>query len=77
MTAMHFQNQEAEQIALEFISAISSRLESSVAATRLPLPEDDQQRIEQLTDRLVGLRQTVIGINEALQAILRLAREDL
>lgn len=76
MTAMHFQDAEAEQVALEFISAISSRLESSVAATRLPLPEDDQQRIEQLTDRLVGLRQTVIGINEALQAILRLARED-
>lgn len=73
---MHFQDAEAEQVALEFISAISSRLESSVAATRLPLPEDDQQRIEQLTDRLVGLRQTVIGINEALQAILRLARED-
>lgn len=74
---MHFQDAEAEQVALEFISAISSRLESSVAATRLPLPEDDQQRIEQLTDRLVGLRQTVIGINEALQAILRLAREDV
>lgn len=73
---MRFQDAEAEQVALEFISAISSRLESSVAATRLPLPEDDQQRIEQLTDRLVGLRQTVIGINEALQAILRLARED-
>lgn len=74
---MRFQDAEAEQVALEFISAISSRLESSVAATRLPLPEHDQQRIEQLTDRLVGLRQTVIGINEALQAILRLAREDV
>jgi hypothetical protein len=74
---MRFQDQEAEQIALEFISAISSRLQSSVAATRLPLPEDEQERIEQLTDRLVGLRQTVIGINEALQAILRLAREDV
>jgi len=74
---MRFQDAEAEQIALEFISAISSRLESSVAATRLPLPEDEQERIEQLTDRLVGLRQTVIGINEALQAILRLAREDV
>ena len=74
---MHFQDKEAEQVALEFISAISSRLESSVAATRLPLPEDEQERIEQLTDRLVGLRQTVIGINEALQAILRLAREDV
>ena len=73
---MRFQDAEAEQIALEFIGAISSRLESSVAATRLPLPEDEQERIEQLTDRLVGLRQTVIGINEALQAILRLARED-
>lgn len=73
---MHFQDAEAEQIALEFISAISTRLESSVAATRLPLPEDEQERIEQLTDRLVGLRQTVIGINEALQAILRLTRED-
>lgn len=74
---MRFQDQEAEQVALEFISAISSRLELSVAATRLPLPDDDQQRIEHLTDRLVGLRQTVIGINEALQAILRLAREDV
>lgn len=74
---MHFQNQEAEQIAIEVLTAITSRLESTVAATRLPLAHDDQQRIEQLTDRLVGLRQTVIGINEALQAILRLAREDV
>ena len=74
---MRFQDAEAEQVALEFIGALSSRLESSVAATRLPLPDDEQERIEQLTDRLIGLRQTVIGINEALQAILRLAREDV
>lgn len=74
---MRFQDAQAEQVALEFIGAISSQLESSVAATRLPLPDDDQERIEQLTDRLVGLRQTVTNINEALQAILRLAREDV
>ena len=73
---MHFQTENAQSIAIETLQAVSERLSLAVQATRLPLPESDMECIEELTDRLVGLRQTVTNINEALQAILRLAQED-
>lgn len=72
----HFHDDEAAGVAIETLQAISERLSLAVQATRLPLPESDIECIEELTDRLVGLRQTVTNINEALQAILRLAQED-
>lgn len=72
----HFHDEESAGIAITTLQAISERLSLAVQATRLPLPESDVECIEELTDRLVGLRQTVTNINEALQAILRLAQED-
>lgn len=59
----------------EVLSAVCDRLTASIAATRNPLPIDDQARIEELQDRLIGLRETVSNINDALQQLLR-ARED-
>lgn len=73
---MQFQDAESQEIALEVLTAVSSRLTSAINATRNPLPVDDQARIEALQDRLIGLRETVININDALQALLRLAQED-
>jgi hypothetical protein len=72
---MHF-NDESQAVAIEVLTAVSSRLTSAINATRNPLPGDDQARIEALQDRLIGLRETVININDALQALLRLAQED-
>ena len=72
---MHF-NDESQAVAIEVLTAVSSRLTSAINATRNPLPVDDQARIEALQDRLIGLRETVININDALQALLRLAQED-
>jgi len=72
---MHF-NDESQAVAIEVLTAVSSRLTSAINATRNPLPTDDQARIEALQDRLIGLRETVININDALQALLRLAQED-
>lgn len=60
----------------EVLVAVCDRLTASIAATRNPLPVDDQARIEELQDRLIGLRETVSNINDALQALLRLAQED-
>ena len=65
-----------EGVAIETLQAVSTKLRLAVDATRLPLPEDDQECIEALTDRLIGLRETVKTIHEARQAILRLAQED-
>lgn len=73
---MHFHDTSSEQIALEHIAAVSERLEAAINATKQPLSEDDQERIEQLTDRLIGLRETVININDGLRAVLRLTQED-
>jgi hypothetical protein len=72
---MHF-NDESQAVAIEVLTAVSSRLTAAINATRNPLPVDDQERIEALQDRLIGLRETVININDALQALLRLAQED-
>lgn len=60
----------------EVLVAVCDRLSASIAATRNPLPVDDQARIEELQDRLIGLRETVSNINDALQALLRCAQED-
>lgn len=72
----HFHDEEAAGVAIETLQAVSTKLRLAVDATRLLLPKDDQECIEALTDRLIGLRETVNNINEALQAILRLAQED-
>lgn len=73
---MHFHDINAEQIALEHLAAVSERLQAAIDATKTPLSDDDQERIEQLTDRLIGLRETVININDGLRAVLRLTEED-
>lgn len=73
---MHFHDRDFEGVAIETLQAATEKLALAVQATRLPLPEDDLECIEELTDRLVGLRQTVTEINEALQAVLRRAEED-
>ena len=72
---MHFHDAESQEIALEVLAAVSGRLTAAINATRNPLPTDDQARIEALQDRLVGLRETVINSNDALQALLRLGEE--
>ena len=72
---MRFLNEEAEQIALEVIRAVVSRLAEVDTASRAPLSDHDATRIYQLQDRLVGLRYCLETATEQLAAVLRLTVE--
>lgn len=62
-------------IANEALSAVSDRLRAALEATRVPLSRDHIERIEQLEDRLVGLRYTIESVNDAIDALLRMEDE--
>lgn len=72
---MHFHSDESEEIALEVLRAVVSRLAEVEAAVSLPLSDDAGNRIEQLQDRLTGLRYVLETTNEQLAAILRITVE--
>ena len=61
---------------LAALASFSDLLASEIEASRLPLPADDQARIEQLQDRLSGLRRTLTDVNDALHHFLRIAGEN-
>lgn len=61
---------------LAALASFSDLLASEIEASRLPLPADDQARIEQLQDRLTGLRRTLTDVNDALHHFLSIAGED-
>jgi hypothetical protein len=73
---MHFQNNESEQVALEVLRAVVSRLAEVDAAARAPLSDDSTTRIEQLQDRLTGLRYVIETTTEQLAAVLRITVEN-
>jgi len=73
---MHFHSQESEEIALEVLRAVVSRLTEVEIAARAPLSDDLDTRIEQLQDRITGLRYTLETTNEQLAAVLRITVEN-
>ena len=73
---MHFQNNESEQVALEVLRAVVSRLAEVEIAARAPLSDDAITRIEQLQDRITGLRYVLETTNEQLAAVLRITVEN-
>jgi hypothetical protein len=64
---MHFHTDESEEIALEVLRAVVSRLTEVEIAARAPLSDDLDTRIEQLQDRITGLRYVLETTNEQLQ----------
>ena len=72
---MHFHSDESEEIALEVLRAVVSRLAEVEAAVSLPLSDDAETRIEQLQDRLAGLRYVLETTTEQLAAVLRITVE--
>jgi hypothetical protein len=62
---------------LDALAGFSDLLAAEIDASRLPLPLDDQERIEQLTARITGLRRTLCDVNAALQHFLRIAGENV
>ena len=73
---MHFHSDESEEIALEVLRAVVSRLAEVEAAVSLPLSDDAETRIEQLQDRLTGLRYVLETTTEQLAAVLRITVEN-
>ena len=73
---MHFHSDESEEIALEVLRAVVSRLAEVEAAVSMPLSDDAETRIEQLQDRLTGLRYVLETTTEQLAAVLRITVEN-
>lgn len=73
---MHFHSDESEEIALEVLRAVVSRLTEVEIAARSPLSDDRDTRIEQLQDRLTGLRYVLETTTEQLAAVLRITVEN-
>lgn len=65
-----------EETALEVLRAAVTRLVDVQEAARVGLSDDDTTRIEQLQDRLVGLRYVLKTTTEQLAAVLRLTVEN-
>ena len=64
-----------EETALEVLRAAVTRLADVQEAARAALSDDDTTRIEQLQDRLAGLRYVLETTTEQLAAVLRLTVE--
>lgn len=65
-----------EETALEVLRAAVTRLVDVQEAARAGLSDDDTTRIEQLQDRLAGLRYVLETTTEQLAAVLRLTVEN-
>jgi hypothetical protein len=67
----------ADDAVIDALAVAVATLLAADEATRSPLSLDEMERIEQLEDRLVGLRQSAHEVRQTLELLLHAAAREL